>query len=109
MEDFLRKTLMAGLGFMDLTKEKVEDFIDDMIKRGEVKQEERAKYILETMNKVEQRSQEAKSWIQKQVQEAMEEIKPKTQKLVDELQAKLDELTAEVNRLRGEAEKKKDA
>ncbi len=109
MEDFLRKTLMAGLGFMDLTKEKVEDFIDDMIKRGEVNQEERAKYIQETMNKVEQRSQEAKGWVQKQVQEAMEEIKPKTQKVVDDLQAKLDELTAEVNRLRGETEKKKDA
>jgi len=109
MEEFFRKSLMAGLGFLDMTKEKVEDFIDDMIKRGEVTQEQRAQYVKETMDKVEQRSQEAKSWITKQVEETWEKIKPKAQQQIDELQNKLDALTAEVTRLREEASSKKDA
>lgn len=102
MEEFFRKTVMAGMGFLDMTKEKVEDFIDDMIKRGELTQEERGRYVKETMDKVEQRSKEAKEWIQKQVEETVEQLKPKTGKLIEELQEKVDSLSRELQRLREE-------
>ncbi len=106
MEDFFRKTVMAGLGFLDMTKEKVEEFIDDMIKRGELTQDERSRYVKETMEKVEQRTSEAKIWVQQQVQETIAQIKPKAQKAVDELEIKLNELTAEVQKLKEQLNKK---
>jgi polyhydroxyalkanoate synthesis regulator phasin len=100
MEDLFRKTLLAGLGFMDMTKEKVEDFVDDMIKRGEVQQADKAQYVQDAMTKVDQRAQEAKTWVSQQVEETWEKIKPKAQQQIDELQNKLASLTKELDEMK---------
>ncbi len=40
MKDLLQKVWFFGLGVIDATKEKVEGLVDEMIKRGEVTQQE---------------------------------------------------------------------
>jgi polyhydroxyalkanoate synthesis regulator phasin len=45
MKEFWRKTWFFGLGLIDTTKEKMEDLVEEMIKRGEVTQQEKAEAI----------------------------------------------------------------
>jgi polyhydroxyalkanoate synthesis regulator phasin len=54
MKDFLRKTWSFGLGLLDFTKEKVEDLVDEMVKRGELSQQESPQVVEQIMAKAEE-------------------------------------------------------
>lgn len=54
MEDFLKKALHFGLGVYDFTKEKVEDLVADMVRRGEVSQQEGPAAVEKLMDRVKQ-------------------------------------------------------
>jgi polyhydroxyalkanoate synthesis regulator phasin len=45
MEDFFRKTWQFGLGLMDFTKEKVERLVAEMVRRGEMSQQESSQTV----------------------------------------------------------------
>jgi polyhydroxyalkanoate synthesis regulator phasin len=58
MLDLVRRGLLLGLGALDLTRERVEGFVDELIKRGELAQKEREVAIdelLATGKKAEER------------------------------------------------------
>lgn len=107
MEMFFKKSMLAGLGLLSLTKEKVEEFIDDLIKRGEISQDQKSQYMKETMEKLDQRRKEASEWVELQVNEVMEKIKPKTTQQIDELNAKIDKIDTELKKLQKELAKLK--
>ena len=58
MEDLWRKAKHFGLGVMDFTREKVEALVDDMVKRGELTEQETPQAVAEIMAKA-QSEQEA--------------------------------------------------
>lgn len=45
MFDFLKKTFLFGLGLATLTRDKVEEVVDDLIKRGEVAEKDRGQVV----------------------------------------------------------------
>jgi polyhydroxyalkanoate synthesis regulator phasin len=58
MLDLVRRGLLLGLGALELTRERVEGFVDELIKRGELAQKEREVAIdelLATGKKAEER------------------------------------------------------
>jgi polyhydroxyalkanoate synthesis regulator phasin len=58
MEEIWRKAMLFGMGVLDFTKEKMEDLVEEMIRRGEVSQSERGQAVEELMKKA-QTEQEA--------------------------------------------------
>ncbi len=58
MEDFFRKALKFGLGVVDFTKEKVEAIVEEMIRRGEMSQTDKAGAVAQIMERA-QAEQEA--------------------------------------------------
>ena len=100
MDPLLKKGVLAGLGFISLTKEKVEEFVDDLVKRGELQQGDKAQVVEEAMENVGQRAQEAKEWVSKQVEETWEKIRPKAQQQIDELQEKIGSLSRDLEELK---------
>jgi polyhydroxyalkanoate synthesis regulator phasin len=40
MEDFVRKSFLAGIGFLSLTEEKFRKNMEDFVKKGEITEEE---------------------------------------------------------------------
>jgi polyhydroxyalkanoate synthesis regulator phasin len=53
MEDFLKKTVHFGLGLFDYTKEKVESLVEEMVKRGELNQQDSPQAVEELWQKAE--------------------------------------------------------
>ncbi|MDI6854357.1 MAG: polyhydroxyalkanoate synthesis regulator [Deltaproteobacteria bacterium] len=51
MEDILRKAKHFGLGVLDFTREKVESLVGEMVKRGEVSEQESPEVVAQIMEK----------------------------------------------------------
>ncbi len=51
MEDLFKKTISFGIGLFDYTKEKVENLVDEMVKRGEVNKQDTTKTVEELWEK----------------------------------------------------------
>ena len=92
MEKIFEKLYLAGLGAFSLSKEKVEEFVDELVKRGEVTQDEKAKIITDTMKKVEERTKQAKAWVEESVAATMEKMKPKMLNDIEQLKVKVEKL-----------------
>jgi polyhydroxyalkanoate synthesis regulator phasin len=74
MEDLWRKTLNFGLGVLDFTKEKVEALVAEMVKRGELTQQQVPQAIQEITARA------------KETQEALvEKVKDMVGKVVGEM------------------------
>jgi polyhydroxyalkanoate synthesis regulator phasin len=70
MEKLFQKALLAGLGLLDLTKEKAEKIVEELVKKGEVakeKQPDFAKRVLE-------RTKKGRSEIEKIVENATTKV-----------------------------------
>jgi len=57
MQDFLKKAWFFGLGVFDFTKEKVEALVEEMVKRGEVSQQESSQTVEQILNKAQEMQQ----------------------------------------------------
>ncbi|MDZ7412184.1 MAG: phasin family protein [candidate division KSB1 bacterium] len=102
MDVTLKKLVLAGIGAASLTKEKVEELVDELVKRGEVSEEEKAKFIKETAAKVEEHSKQLRTWVDEAVSKATERLKPKFQKDIEELSAQVQAMRSEIAELRKE-------
>ncbi|KAB2954131.1 hypothetical protein F9B85_00035 [Heliorestis acidaminivorans] len=51
MKDVFRKTMMAGLGAITITKEKAEQLAEELVKKGELSKDEASKMVTEVLEK----------------------------------------------------------
>ena len=52
MSDLFKKAINFGFGALLITKENVEEIIDDLVKKGEIKTDEAKAQVKEIFNKV---------------------------------------------------------
>jgi polyhydroxyalkanoate synthesis regulator phasin len=84
MKEFLQKAWLFGAGVFDFTKDKVEALVQDMVRRGEITQQESSEAVKQMLAK----AQEAQQGL-------VAKVKELTKSAVDEIKvAKASELTA---------------
>jgi len=69
MKEFLRKVWFFGLGAMHATREKVEDMVEELVKRGEVSQQDSPQIVDEVLTK----AREAQKALVEKIREALME------------------------------------
>lgn len=69
--DPIKKAMYLGLGAISLTKEKAEGLIDDLVKRGEVREKDRSKMLEKLLKEGETQKNELEGKITSSVQKAM--------------------------------------
>lgn len=87
-DNFFRKALLTGFGLIDLTAEKAENVVKELVKRGEIVESESRKYVDELMEK----AKETEANLKGKVEEVLKEKQYATKESVDELAKKLDEI-----------------
>jgi polyhydroxyalkanoate synthesis repressor PhaR len=97
--DFFKKSVLFGLGVFDLTKEKAEKMVDEMIKRGEMTQSDKAKAVKELLKGHDERMEKLKKKIDESVEKVTAKVKGKEKEELAKLQKKIDELTKVVEKL----------
>jgi polyhydroxyalkanoate synthesis repressor PhaR len=88
----VKKALTTSIGAMDVTREKVEELVDDLIKKGHLTKEERSQTVKDLLERAEERSREAKLWVEEQVRTAVKKIRPATEDEVNDLRAQVKNL-----------------
>ncbi|MBM4286809.1 MAG: polyhydroxyalkanoate synthesis regulator [Deltaproteobacteria bacterium] len=74
MDDLLKKTISFGLGVFDYTKEKVENLVEEMVKRGELSRQESSQAVEELWERVEKEQADFWSKIKEFIQGMVDEM-----------------------------------
>jgi len=72
MSDMFRKMGLFGIGVISLTQDKIEEFSQEMIKKGELSREEGKKFVLELLSEREKQIRELEEKINERVKETFE-------------------------------------
>jgi polyhydroxyalkanoate synthesis regulator phasin len=72
MSDIIRKMGLFGIGVISLTQEKIEEFSQEMIKKGELSKEEGKKFVKEVLSEKEKQMKDIESKINERVKETIE-------------------------------------
>lgn len=60
MESIIKKFLLGGIGLASMTQEKLEELVNELVKRGELAEDQRAKFLKELMQRSSQNLQKVK-------------------------------------------------
>lgn len=92
MSDLLKKTVLAGIGAVSLTKDKAKELADELVERGEMDESDEAEFIKELMDKSEEKKEELEGTIEEKVNETFEKMDIASKSDVEELKDKVQQL-----------------
>ena len=94
----LRKLLLAGLGTVDLTEEKVKAVFDDLVARGEVNEQEAKELVSGWVKKAGEQRTKIQQQVDEAVRRALERLGVSQRADLDKLEARIAELERRVPR-----------
>jgi polyhydroxyalkanoate synthesis repressor PhaR len=97
--DIFKKSLLFGLGVFDLTKEKAEKIVEEMIKRGEMNQADKSEAINELLKGHDERMEKLKKKIDESVEKVTAKVRGKEKEELAKLHKKIDELSKIIEKL----------
>jgi polyhydroxyalkanoate synthesis regulator phasin len=74
-KEFWRKALLFGFGVWDFTKQKVEALVEEMVKRGEISQQESPEAVEQIMAKAKETNQALFAKVKELTSKALSEMK----------------------------------
>jgi len=92
MFDLFKKSVLMGLGAITITKEKAEQIVDELVKKGELAKDERSKAIQDLLKKAEEQEKILIDKVSAEVNRAIEKLGIPTKKDIERLEKKIDEL-----------------
>ena len=102
MVRLIEKSLLLGLGVLTLTRDKVTQFVDKLVKEQEVDPEDAPGIV----DRLVARGEEEREELRKLVRQELDRLTPVSRQDIEDLNRKMDELAAQVEKLAGEKSKK---
>ncbi|MGE5238702.1 MAG: phasin family protein [Chloroflexota bacterium] len=96
--DLIRNTLMAGFG----VQERIREFIDDLVKKGELSESQGAKLVKEWMDLADRSKTELSKTVSDLMAKGLETMQVATSADVEGIETKLQELSSRLKRLEDE-------
>jgi polyhydroxyalkanoate synthesis regulator protein len=100
----LKKTVLAGIGALSLSRKRATEIVEELIKQGELAEGQKAKAVKELMEKGEASAKEFTKEVQEQVKKAVGKIKGPAKDKVQELKDEIADLKARIKDLEEKAE-----
>jgi len=98
MQNILKKMLSLGLGALLVSKDKIEDVVNELVKRGELGQEEGKNLVNELIEKGESGMNELEVKIEKIVKSVTERMSLPTRKELNEIKSEIEQLKEKLNK-----------
>ncbi len=92
MSDMLRKMGLFGIGILTLTQEKIEEFTQEMVKKGEISKEEGKKFVKEVLSEKEKQLKDIEEKINERVRENIKKSGIVMKSDVETLERKIEKL-----------------
>jgi poly(hydroxyalkanoate) granule-associated protein len=93
MSDLFRKTILAGLGALSLSREKVEELTKELIERGELSKTDEATFVKDLLDIAEKNKTGLEEKVEKAVEKVLTRLDIPTRKELSELKEELGRLT----------------
>ncbi len=92
MIDLVKKTLLTGVGFAALTKEKIEEVANDFVEKGKLSEQEGKALVADLVVRSEESRQEFQKQVEEKVESALQRMNLAKQSELDALKEEVDEL-----------------
>jgi poly(hydroxyalkanoate) granule-associated protein len=92
MFDILRKTMLFGAGLASMTREKMEKFVDEMVRKGELSEKEGRDLLDDLIDRSKKARQDFEEGVGKAVAKALKKLNIPHRSDIDELRARIEEL-----------------
>ncbi|HEY3348117.1 MAG TPA: phasin family protein [Nitrospirota bacterium] len=100
--ELVRKTLLAGLG----VQEKVKELVDDLVKKGELNENEGAKLMKEWVDRAKVSTEDLNKMVNESIAMGLDKVNIASREDLDELGKKVQQLSARVKKLENDASAK---
>ena len=92
MKGFIENMLLAGLGGLTITREKAEEIVADLVKKGEVARNDQSEFVNRLLEKGENTRTEIEKLFEKSMAKVLDRLNIPTKSDIDVLVKKIDEL-----------------
>ena len=96
MANLLEQGLLLGLGALDITREKVEQLLDELVRQGKVQREEGKKLVAEILERGEKQRQELQATIKSELKGLLEQSELVSRRDLERLEARVTALEEQV-------------
>jgi polyhydroxyalkanoate synthesis regulator phasin len=98
--DIIRNALLAGYG----VQERVKEFVDELVKKGELSESQGAKLVKEWADKAEKNTEDISNSLNDLLKKAVDKMKIPSKEDIDSLNEKVSALSTRVQKLEGSKE-----
>ena len=92
ISDTFKKMGLFGLGLISLTQEKIEEFSQEMIKKGEISREEGRRFVKEVLSEQEKQMKDLENKIDEKVKETLKKSGVAMKNDISSLEKKIEDL-----------------
>ncbi len=92
MFDLFKKGVLMGLGAVTITKEKAEQIVDELVKKGELAKDKRSQAVQDLLKKAEEQEKILIDKVSSEVNKAIVKLGIPTKKDLERLEKKIDDL-----------------
>jgi poly(hydroxyalkanoate) granule-associated protein len=96
--DVVRNALLAGFG----VQEKVKEFVDELVKKGELSESQGAKLVKDWSEKVQKNTEDMSKSFNEMVAKTLSKMNLSTKEDIEKLNGKVDALAARVGKIEGD-------
>lgn len=100
ISEILRKMALFGIGAIAISQEKIEEFTQEMIKKGEMNREEGKKFVFEVLLEKDRQLKDVEEKINKKVKEVIENSGVAMKKDTEDLSKRMEKIEATFERLK---------
>ena len=98
MIELIRQGLWLGLGAISLTYEKAKSFVDELVKRGEMSEEEGSKLINEILDKAKEQEKTITEKVNVEIRKVIDSLGVASKEDVAKLQMRIEELSKKIEK-----------
>ncbi len=92
MIETLEKWMNAGLGALNMTRQRAEKIFDECVQRGEAQKEQRSEFVKDVMDTTDRARKDVEKLVSRQVDRMVKKMNVATRDDLARLEAKLDQL-----------------
>ncbi len=92
MSDLIKKTILAGMGALVLTREKAEEVAKDLVKRGELTKKDQEKFVKDLVKKGNEGKKEVENKIEEITKKTLVKLNIPSRKELERLEQKINKL-----------------
>lgn len=107
ISEIFRKVALFGIGTIAISQEKIEEFTQEMVKKGEMNREEGKKFVLEVLSEKDRQRKEIEEKINKKVKDVVESSGIATKKDIESTKKDMTDISNRMEKIEAAFERLK--